>query len=205
MCFSATASFTASLGLLVISILTLKKASRTYRIVATIPLFFSLQQTAEGIVWVSEPGHVLHHVATYIFLSFALIVWPIWIPFTCAYLETNPLRKQLLRLITLLGLLWSIAVLGIFISNQPHASIASCHIVYTFNGYLPISRWLALGLYCIPTVVPFFVSSQKRIFHFGWLLLFFLAITVLVWRAFLISVWCFLAALISMLVYRSAR
>ena len=52
MCFSPTASFSASAALAVIGILTLKKTSAPHQFLfAYIPLIFASQQFIEGFLW----------------------------------------------------------------------------------------------------------------------------------------------------------
>ncbi len=54
MCFSPEASFTASAVITTVGIISLKKSQNTEsKIMACIPLFFGLQQFAEGVVWLS--------------------------------------------------------------------------------------------------------------------------------------------------------
>ena len=56
MCFSASASFTAGVGLTLIGIVALLRAPRGYRLLASIPFLFALQQFSEGIVWLILTG-----------------------------------------------------------------------------------------------------------------------------------------------------
>ena len=84
MCFSASASFGAGVVLSVIGVASIKKAkSPTQIIFASIPLIFAVQQITEGFLWLSLTHSnfaSLKQVTTYIFLFFAQIVWPIWVP-----------------------------------------------------------------------------------------------------------------------------
>src|SRR5476649_1319487 len=101
MCFSASASFGAGAVLLVMGITSLKKSSKPSQILfASIPLFFALQQITEGFLWLS----LLHPLyascrwpATYLFLLFAQIIWPIWVPLSIRLLEKKPNRKKWLN------------------------------------------------------------------------------------------------------------
>jgi hypothetical protein len=56
MCFSVGASFTASGILTLVGFLSLRKAPPRYRLFAMIPLFFAIQQFAEGVVWLVLRG-----------------------------------------------------------------------------------------------------------------------------------------------------
>lgn len=56
MCFSATASFAAGAGLLVVGAITLRQARRRAEMpFAAIPLLFGIQQLIEGALWLTFP------------------------------------------------------------------------------------------------------------------------------------------------------
>src|SRR5580698_3870435 len=84
MCFSASASFGASAVLAVIGVASIKQVQHKSQVVfACIPVFFSLQQFAEGMAWISfaNPFNVVMNMySTYTFLIFSQVVWPLWIP-----------------------------------------------------------------------------------------------------------------------------
>ena len=119
MCFSAGASFGASALLLVGGYATLKKVKQPNQMMfAAIPLIFSIQQFTEGFVWLSfqDPGfYSLQHVFSNIFLFFALIVWPIWVPVSILQLEEEAKRKKILialfviNLIDFLGIVFTVS------------------------------------------------------------------------------------------------
>src|SRR3989344_2212809 len=105
MCFSATASFVAGGALSVAGGLTLaqvkKKPSLPF---ASIPLLFGIQQAIEGAVWLSFGASVLNTVMTYAYSLFSHVLWPIFVPFSVFLIEIDPVRKQVLSLISILGL-----------------------------------------------------------------------------------------------------
>lgn len=84
MCFSAPASFLASVVLCAAGVATCRLArNKRQLLLAAIPLLFGIQQAAEGFVWLSfsypalEPWRFFF---AYLFLFFAFILWPIWVP-----------------------------------------------------------------------------------------------------------------------------
>ena len=91
MCFSASASFGAGIVLSVIGIASLKKVQHASQIpFAALPLIFAIQQFSEGILWLVLPNLeylILRQVITYVFLFFAQIVWPVWVPFAILLLD----------------------------------------------------------------------------------------------------------------------
>ena len=112
MCFSATASFSTSAALGIVGAITISKTkNERLKPLALIPWFFGLQQLFEGILWLHLPGYATDTLAIFsknIFLFFAYIFWPIWIPFSMWVIEKNIKRKQLLSL--LLGIGFALAV-----------------------------------------------------------------------------------------------
>jgi hypothetical protein len=107
MCFSASASFGAGAALTVLGVLSLRKSeSRSHIMFASIPLLFAAQQFTEGFVWLSfiNPKFAgLNVWGTYIFMAFAQIVWPAWVPWSIYFLETNPSAKSFSSYLRLLG------------------------------------------------------------------------------------------------------
>ena len=77
MCFSATASFGASIVLSAIGVVSIKKVQHHYQCMfAAIPLLFAIQQFSEGILWLTLPYPDLHYfqsVTTLFYLVFAQI------------------------------------------------------------------------------------------------------------------------------------
>src|SRR4051812_45712956 len=100
MCFSAGASFGVSAVLLAGGVVSLKKATtHSQAPFAAIPLLFSVQQLTEGFLWLTmtNPGlEGWQKILTYIFLLFAQVVWPFWVPFSIWLLEKDRKRKKIL-------------------------------------------------------------------------------------------------------------
>src|SRR6516162_9297541 len=90
MCFSATASFGASIALTAIGVASVSKIQmRSQILFASIPILFAMQQLTEGFLWLTftHPGHpVAQNFATYSFLFIAQIIWPTWVPLSIFYL-----------------------------------------------------------------------------------------------------------------------
>src|SRR5689334_18279270 len=118
MCFSAVASFGASAVLGTIGVITVRKTtSPNQKLFAAIPIFFSLQQLSEGLVWLTfmhpnwEPYRLLF---SHIFLVFALLVWPVWVPLSVWLLEVNNRFRKLLLGFFFFGLFFALMV-GFFL------------------------------------------------------------------------------------------
>ncbi len=98
MCFSTAASFGAGVLLSGAAIVTARKMDKpTQWALAAIPGIFAIQQFSEGFVWLSlsnEPYASWAPNATFIFLFFAEVMWPAWIPLAMVLLEKDQWRRH---------------------------------------------------------------------------------------------------------------
>jgi hypothetical protein len=168
-----------------------------------IPLIFSFQQLIEGFLWLAleNPDYSnLEKPATLLFLIIAQIFWPFWVPFSILLTEVNPLRRTILAALSGIGLLVAV-YLGYCLFTYPaQASISGHHISYELDfPYRFI--WFSGLFYFIPTVIPAFISGLKKMFLLGFTILSSFIVTRLFFNEHLISVWCYFAAVISVIVY----
>ncbi len=202
MCFSAEASFGASAVISVIGIVAVKKSTTVpQKILSCIPLIFAAQQFAEGILWLSLSHTSLaqwNKPATYTFLTAAEVAWPIMLPLSVMLLEKQKVRKRILAVFLVLGILVS-SILGYCLVVYPVQSSISCsHILYDVS--YPIHTPYFAPFYLIASVVPPFISSIKRVLLLGALLTVSYIVTTIFYEDYLISVWCFFSAAISLLI-----
>ncbi|CAD5265323.1 MULTISPECIES: DUF6629 family protein [unclassified Imperialibacter] len=203
MCFSASASFGASAVLATVGVVTLRKVKDARQIpFAAIPLMFAAQQVSEGLVWIglANPEHAAwSRFPVYIFLVFAQVIWPFWIPFAVFKMEKDSVRKRFLAAFLVVGLIFSSYILYCLFAFDVSAEISVGHIHYSLDFPYAFT-WISSVLYAIPTVVSLFVSSVKRLYTLGVCI----ALSYLVARwfflGFVISVWCFFAAILSFII-----
>lgn len=202
MCFSAEASFTASAVIAVISGMNLKSIkSKNFFLLGFIPFLFALQQFSEGILWISLPYPPLGPMgilAKYYFITFAYLMWPILIPLAFILIEPDPGRKKLLYGVLFLGLSQSLILSSNIIHHGVEAAIFNKSIQY--DAHIQYS-YILPTLYVIGVVFPWFISSLKATLYLGILAALSFMIASLFFYATLASVWCFLAAFISLLFY----
>ena len=205
MCFSATASFTAASLLSVIGIASLKSIkNKNYTFLAAIPLLFGIQQFCEGVVWVSLNyglSESLLYFFSYSFLLFAYILWPFWIPVSLYFLETQKQRKNWFIFLVLLGISLAIFLAYTVYMHGITPTISDQHITYDTNNYDNKIAFIALLIYFITTIVPFFLISSSILNIFGILLLLSAAISLYVWQVAFTSTWCFFSAILSSYLY----
>jgi len=203
MCFSAGASFGAGAVLGAIGIVTLKKAKTTNEIpFAAIPLLFGAQQVAEGVLWIglSSGNESWKHFPVYIFLIFAQLVWPVWIPFSILQLENDRTRLTIIKGMLGMGSCISLYLLYCVLVYEVKAEIHTGHILYTLS-FPAAFAWITNVFYFVPTVVPLFISSIKRIQLLGLAVLASFVFSRIYFMEHLISVWCFFAAILSIVIF----
>ncbi len=199
MCFSATASFIAGGALGATGVLTLKKAATKRELLfASIPLLFGIQQTIEGVVWLSFGTPLFNTVATYAYSMFSHVLWPILVPLSVLLLETNPMRKRVLRLFSFIGLGVGLYLLYFLITEPITARIVQNSIAYKSPHFY---LYPMLALYLLSTCASCFFSSHRIVRLFGAVALISAAIAAWFFTETFLSVWCFFAAILSVLVY----
>jgi hypothetical protein len=219
MCFSATASFGASAVLGVTGIIAVAKAkTNPQRLFATIPLIFALQQFTEGLLWLSLKNADMaswQSSLTYIYLVFAMAVWPLWVPLIIRLLEKDARSKRIMNVLVGIGAVVAICVVLVLSIYPVQAITPAClscplsstpslnqHIHYQFS-LPPIPKSLLVPfsvLYVMTTIIAPFISNIKKM---KWLGIVFLAsylFAIILYSGFVISVWCFFAALLSFVV-----
>lgn len=208
MCFSAGASFTAGVLLTFTGTETIRKVHKPSQIgFAGIPLFFGIQQFVEGVLWlaITKPQFAgLQAVMTTIFLIMAQIVWPILVPLSVLLMERHKLRKRILIFLLAVGAAVALYFAYSLIFFHAHAEISFLHIAYISDnkdqfGLIPIA------LYLIATLTPFFVSSIKHTHILGIIIGISFIISYVFFTKYLISVWCFFAAVVSFIIFYTIR
>ncbi len=192
MCFSATASFIASGGLLLLSAATYSVAQKKDKILIAIPMLFGIQQAFEGVQWLYLDRGSTSSIAGYGFLFFAFIIWPVYVPAFVALLDTK--REKASRWFLAVGCLVS-AYFVVVLATQPLRirERSSC-VNYTFH--LP-GQWFVAALYLVAILGPFLFSSRPVFRWFGGIIFLLAAIAGYVYHHNFISVWCFFAAIVS--------
>ena len=204
MCFSATASFSSGVVLSIIGITSIRKAPMTSQVpFAAIPFIFAIQQFSEGFVWLSftNPGYYgWQPVSSYIFLSFAHVVWPVWVPIAVLLLEKNIKQRNLLYLLSGCGIVLGYSYAYSLVNYPLSVNIDGHHVQYNLK-YPSVLFALTTVFYGLATIAPAFISTVKRM---KWLAIFitisYIA-TFILYNEYIISVWCYFAAVLSIVIY----
>lgn len=203
MCFSASASFGAGAVLAVVGVVSLKKIQKPSQIAfASIPVFFSIQQVTEGVLWVSLPNPaavITQYNTTFLFLFFAQVVWPVLVPLSILLLEKESKHRTILKILTGIGVAISVYMFYCLLSFPVEAEIVGQHISYT-QHYPGTLRNVGAVFYVLATIGPLFLSQIKRMWVLGSLIAVSYIVTEIFYTNYVLSVWCFLASVISIVV-----
>jgi hypothetical protein len=206
MCFSPEASFILGSAILSGGGACLYRALRTsprYIPMALFPMMVGIQQIAEGGVWMglgSECGSAVT-AASFIYLFFAWLIWPFWVPFMTWMVEPNPHQRRVLIGFMAVGALWGVAMYLPYLWNPGWLAteIVGQSIHYTnyfwMQEYVPDTVLFAAYLSIIG-MAPI-VSSHVHMQIFGILLVVSAHIAYAFFAYAVTSVLCFFAAAIT--------
>lgn len=209
MCFSASASFMAAAVAGAAGAVCLAHVKGRGEIaLAALPLFFALQQTIEGFLWLNlEHGGPAESSArlTEGFLMLALVFWPVYAPIATLIAEPDPSRRRWIAACLGVGLAVS-AYFFMSLSALPRtASIDGAHIAYSADPDLPLLIRLS---YPAATSLSLMLSSHRMIAVSGFVIFLGSVVSYWVYWSAFTSVWCFFAAIASALLvvhFRTAR
>lgn len=203
MCFSAAVSFGASAVLAAGGVVAIKRVtSKEQYLFALIPFIFSVQQLAEGILWMSFNHYAFENfrfISSLVFLVIADVIWPVWVPFSVLRLEKKSARKKYLRFFLWMGIILAAYVIYCLFNYDWLAYPVGNHMKYDLDFPLNGS-YLAAIFYFVPTVLSCVVSSRKRMTTLGLVIFGSYILTKAFYMGFSISAWCFFASIISLVV-----
>lgn len=200
MCFSATASFTAGIALLAIGTITTRRVRRKVELpYALIPVLFGLQQLIEGALWLTFPveAPLLNTVLTHVYSLFSHVLWPVYVPVAVLLLETTPWRRKVLIALAAAGAAVGGYLLYYLIRRPIVAQVTGAHIAYISPHFYALA---AMGVYLLGTCVSSLLSSHRSVRWFGLAAFLSFVAAYAFYATWFISVWCFFAAALSVLV-----
>jgi hypothetical protein len=209
MCFSATASFSAAAVIGGVGIATLNSAAAKSNprilALAAFPVLFALQQVVEGLLWLDldspEPG-ALRGVLVDGFQGYAEVFWPVYAPLAVLLIERQRWHRILVSVCLVVGVALSAYLLLAMIGHPYQASVGEGHIVYHNDFQYPTGIEVP---YLLATTFSLLLSSHRRVQGLGLVIVFGFAVAYVSFHHSYISVWCFFAAIASVLVYLYVR
>ncbi len=204
MCFSATASFSAGALLLGVGALTLRTALAAHQRralpFAAIPLLFALQQLSEGVIWLtfSYEAPLLNSVMTHVYSFFSHVLWPVYVPVAVLLMEPMGWRRRALFAFVAAGAAVGAYLLYILVGFPVVSRPTGQHIEYVSPHFFAAAT---MTLYLLSTALSPLLSTHRMAQVFGVLALLSFAAAYGFYATWFISVWCFFAALLSVVVY----
>jgi uncharacterized protein DUF6629 len=206
MCFSPQADFGAAAVVGVIGVATLRRVrTRRELLIGALPALFAVHQFVEGFVWLGLQGKVssgLADAARDGYVIFAYAVLPVIVPLGFWLLEPVGHHRRWLHPFVALGLatgaflLWEVTQYPIQVTALPHCISYATH---TPNDDL-------VGVaYVVATCGPALISSRMYLRWFGAVNLVSVAVALTARDVDFASVWCFYAALASLLILEHFR
>jgi hypothetical protein len=198
-CFSAQADLVGGVVVAVIGIDALRhvRKRRGHLALAALPLMLAAHQVDEAFVWWGLQGHVaaeVGRVATWVYLAFAFVVLPVYIPAMVLSLEPAGPRRSAMAVFIALGGVVSGILLAAMLVGPVSAALGEDHISYGIGlhaGFLIVVAYVAV------TCGSLLFSGYRPLAVFGIVNL--IAVTVLAHLEIdgFASLWCGWAALTS--------
>jgi hypothetical protein len=201
MCFSASASFAVGAGLLGPGYYAINRTNSPGMLLfACTPILFSFHQIAEGSLWLSltyADFASWYKPALYGYSFISQPLWPIWVPLTMWLMETDQRRKKIIFYFLLLGCASSLYMFYCLINYNITAVVEHHHIRYYRDfPYLNIMRPINF----LTIAVTPFLSTLRHTKLLASVMMGALIMTYIFFTNYLISVWCFFAAILSLLI-----
>lgn len=206
MCFSATSSFIAAGVIGSIGIATLRQVREPRALLfAAVPMLFAVHQFTEGLVWLGLDGRIgalaLDHVA-FLFTLYAQAILPMLMPAAVALMEPRGWRRRAIFGLTGIGMVVGAWDAYGLIALPTHVLIDQHSIAYrnAMTGNFGISC-----LYVLATCGALLLSTHRVVRAYGVLNVIVLTIAEIVRAYAFASVWCFYAAIMSVVIYWQFR
>ena len=204
MCFSAEASFAAAITLVPSGGLSISRAwkmDRRYLPLAALPLLFGVQQGLEGMVWMANGNEVVVERYSLAYMFFSWLVWPIWVPFSAFFLETESRKPLYLVLAVVGGMIGAMQYFPYFahegwLTTQflPHIIVYSGKELFDYI----VGRDTTYSIYVAIVVGSLLLSTNINVRIFGLLVAGVVVVTYLFFYYAYISVFCFGGAVMSL-------
>ncbi len=219
MCFSASASFTASAVLIPLGLYSTHIARTTgqkgYIPLAMTPFFFGVQQFVEGLEWTAIDAGKIEPLTTLGglgFLFFAYCFWMIWIPWSAWSIARSTESPGLVRRLQWVAIVSTILGIGFYLPvlmNPPalqpavHSTgrlvydISNLHsAIHNFVNTEPLGELVYWGFIVLPLVA----LKDKAVRLFGILIFVSIFLTWFTYSKTFNSVWCFYCAILSIFI-----
>ncbi|MBH9536509.1 MULTISPECIES: DUF6629 family protein [Novosphingopyxis] len=202
MCFSAEMNFVAAAGIGAVGLATMRHVKHPREVLlAAMPLLFALHQFTEGFVWLGLTGRInamARDNTAFLFVLYAQALLPFLMPLSVWLLERQTWRRWVIGALTLLALGFSCYMTYSVVGFENCTYVEQNSIVY--RNPRAESLWTG-AIYILVTCGSLVLSGNKVVRWFGVLNLIGLSIVAAVKEYAFSSVWCFYAAVLSVMLY----
>lgn len=200
MCFSPQADVVGGVVLAVIGFDVVRHVHhrRDHLAFAALPLLFAAHQLDEAFVWWGLQGHVnaeVGRVATWLYLLFAFVVLPVYVPLAVRALEPAGRRRDVMTGFVALGAVVSVLLLAAMIRGPVLATLGNHHVSYDITLHAGV---VVVGAYVLATCASAIFSGYRHIAIFGAINLIAVAVLARLMIDGFASLWCGWAALTSL-------
>jgi len=168
-CFSPQADLVGGIvvGAIGIDVVRHVHGRRDYLAIAALPLLLAAHQVDEAFVWWGLQGHVsaeVGRVATWIYLLFAFVALPLYVPIAVWALEPPGRRRRAIAAFVGLGAVVSGVLLAAMLHGHVTARLGPYHLSYGTGLH---SGGLIVAGYVVATCGSLVFSGYRRIAIFG--------------------------------------
>lgn len=169
-----------------------------------IPVLFAAHQLTEGFIWRAWTSRTSWRIDSWLvqlWLLVALAVWPAWMPLSCALLEPRSRRRELLVALAIAGAVFGAWLFGHARMQGPWSCVLRGHLYHAVQLARPMQPMVHL-VYLLCVLAPLGISTAPGARRLGVAFLAAWIACASIDRTTVISVWCFFAAWLSVLVVR---
>jgi len=198
-CFSAEADLLGGIlvGTIGFDVVRHVHRRRDHLALASLPLLLAAHQLDEAFVWWGLQGHVgseVGRIATWVYLLFAFVVLPIYVPMAVLALEPPGRRRVTIIPFVGLGVVVSGVLLAAMVRGPVTAELAHYHLSY---GTGLDSGTLIVAAYVVATCGSLLFSGYRQVAIFGVVNLIAVAVLARLTIDGFASLWCAWAAITS--------
>jgi hypothetical protein len=201
-CFSASANFIGGSVLGAIGVATLLEVKHRREILlAAMPCLFALHQFTEGFVWLGLDRRlppIVAHDAGAAFILYAQGLLPFLLPLSVLLIEPTESRQRRMLDFSILGGALAIYLLWGLIAYPLQVSAGADGVVYL--NHITNTTVVAI-LYVAATCGALFFSGFRPLVVLAWVNLVGLLVVMQIRRYEFTSLWCFYAAVVSVIIY----
>lgn len=182
-----------------------RRPKKRERLFAAIPFLFAIQQVLEGAQWLYLKNGAASMVLGYGFLFFAFLLWPVYFPLAAYAMERNSRRRRVLLMFVGAGVMMSLFSLLVLLQQPLIIDAAQRSVQYSI--WAPFGN-IGVVVYALIVCGSMLIASERALRLFGLLTAIAFVVSYVFYQYAFTSVWCFLAAVLSIVVYwhfRSAR